>query len=188
MKKAILLCAVLLALAGCKGGNTSVCDNGSNADFKEAEVIKCATFWPEATPDSINAALKAAGLPVHIEWDGNGLAWLVPECECAISMLVSDTFNVEYIYSVAEIIFDDEPWLCITYTEDVTGMYWQFMGPESECCLLYQTDLISPQAEPYQMASHGVTIHDGKVDCNAIVVRYIESGTFDTIPYTQCVD
>ena len=188
MKKAILLCAALFALAGCKNGNTSICDNDSNTNFKEAEVIKCATFGPETTPDSIDVALKAAGLPMHIEWDGNGLAWLVPECECAISMSVSDTFNADYIYSVEEIIFNDEPWLCFTYTEDVTGQYWQFMGPESECCLLYQTELISPQAEPYQMASHGVKVHDGEVDYDAIVVRYTESGTFDTIRYIQVVD
>lgn len=186
MKKAILLCAALLALTGCRSGSTSTDANDSNADFEEAEVIKCATFGPETTPDSIDAALKAAGLPMHIEWDCNGQAWLVPECECLVSRMLSD--SIHYIYSVAEIIFNDEPWLCITYTEDVTGRYWQFMGPESECCLLYQTDLISPQAEPYQMASHGVRIHDSEGGCEAIVVRYLESGTFDTIRFIQSVD
>ena len=95
---------------------------------------------------------------------------------------------ISYICQAKEIIFNDEPWLCIIYTEDVTGQYWQMMGPKRERFLWYETALISPQAEPYQMASHGVTLHRSGVDCDAIVVRYLYSGTLDTIRYTQFID
>ena len=182
MKKLFLLGTMVCAfgmMAACKSGTTD------NKDFEEAEVIKSASFGPEDTPESIDTALKAAGLPMHIEWDSDGTATLVTD---GMAFYVTDSIGIEYICQVEEIIFNDEPWLCITYTEDLTGQYWQIMGPKRGGSLFYETELISPQAEPYQMASHGVTIHDSDGDCDAIVVRYLESGTLDTIRYTQVID
>jgi len=62
------------------------------------------------------------------------------------------------------------------------------MGPKRERFLWYETALISPQAEPYQMADHEITIHGSDVDCDAIVVRYLYSERLDTISYTQVID
>jgi hypothetical protein len=164
--------------------NTSNCVNGSNNDFREAKVIKSATFGPEDTPEIIDSALKAAGLPMHIEWDNDGSPSLALD---GMNYYISD--SISYICQAKEIIFNDEPWLCIIYTEDVTGQYWQMMGPKRERFLWYETDLISPpQAEPYQMADHEITIHGSDVDCDAIVVRYLYSERLDTIRYTQVID
>lgn len=180
MKKLFLLGAMVCAIGmmtACKSGT------GGNIEFEEAEVIKSATFGPEDTPEIIDSALKAAGLPMHIEWDNDGSPSLALD---GINYYISD--SISYICQAKEIIFNDEPWLCIIYTEDVTGQYWQMMGPKRERFLWYETALISPQAEPYQMASHGVTLHRSGVDCDAIVVRYLYSGTLDTIRYTQFID
>ncbi len=180
MKKLFLFGAMVCAIGmmtACKSGT------GGNIEFEEAEVIKSATFGPEDTPEIIDSALKAAGLPMHIEWDNDGSPSLALD---GMNYYISD--SIIYICQAEEIIFNDEPWLCITYTEDVTGQYWQMMGPKREMFLFYETDPISPQAEPYQMASHGVTLHRSGVDCDAIVVRYLYSGTLDTICYTQFID
>ena len=177
MKKLFLFGAMVCAIGmmtACKSGT------GDNIEFEEAEVIKSATFGPEDTPEIIDSALKAAGLPMHIELGVDGSATLATD---GMAFNLSD--SIYYICQAEEIIFNDEPWLCITYTEDITGQYWQMMGPGFIC---YETDLISPQAEPYQMASHGVTLHRSGVDCDAIVVRYLDSGTLDTIRYTQFID
>ncbi|MBR2959384.1 MAG: hypothetical protein IKC19_07145 [Bacteroidales bacterium] len=167
----------------CEPSSVLVTNTGGNIEFEEAEVIKSATFGPEDTPEIIDSALKAAGLPMHIEWDNDGSPSLALD---GMNYYISD--SISYICQAEEIIFNDEPWLCITYTEDVTGQYWQMMGPKRERFLWYETALISPQAEPYQMASHGVTLHRSGVDCDAMVVRYLDSGTLDTIRYTQCID
>ena len=177
------------SMAVCKGGNATLAGNDSTPAFEEAQVIGIALFRAEDLPDSIEAKAKAAHLPVLIDWDSDGKAWITADCNGSqniMEFLVTD--NIEYIDNIAQIIFNDERWLCITYTEDVTGQYWQWMTPESECGVFYKTDLISPQAEPYKMASHGVTIHDGDSSYDAIVVRYLESGTLDTIRYTQVKD
>ena len=177
MKKLFLFGAMVCAIGmmtACKSGT------GDNIEFEEAEVIKSATFGPEDTPEIIDSALKAAGLPMHIELGVDGSATLATD---GMAFNLSD--SIYYICQAEEIIFNDEPWLCITYTEDITGQYWQMMGPGFIC---YETDPISPQAEPYQMASHGVTLHRSGVDCDAIVVRYLYSGTLDTICYTQFID
>ena len=181
-----IICATILAISAvssCDSMNTSNCVNGSNNDFREAKVIKSATFGPEDTPEIIDSALKAAGLPMHIEWDNDGSPSLALD---GMNYYISD--SISYICQAKEIIFNDEPWLCIIYTEDVTGQYWQMMGPKRERFLWYETALISPQAEPYQMADHEITIHGSDVDCNAIVVRYLFSERLDTIRYTQVID
>jgi hypothetical protein len=180
MKKVFLLGAMVCALgmmSACKSGT------GGNIEFEEAEVIKSATFRPEDTPEIIDSALKAAGLPMHIEWDNDGSPSLAFD---GMNYYISD--SISYICQAKEIIFNDEPWLCIIYTEDVTGQYWQMMGPKRERFLWYETALISPQAEPYQMADHEITIHGSDVDCDAIVVRYLYSERLDTIRYTQVID
>jgi hypothetical protein len=87
-----------------------------------------------------------------------------------------------YVCEVAQIIFNDEPWLRITYTEDITGQYWLWMIPKNECSGIYITDLFDQQAKPYQFSSHGIKTRTSASDYAAIVVHYTKSGTIDTVP------
>lgn len=180
-----MLC-VLGMMTACKNGTTNENTTDSSTGFKAAKVIVEVTFEPEDTPDSIVAKIKRANLPVLVDWDCNGKAWFHVDCDSndIITFLpMADSIN--YVCEIAQIIFNDEQWLCITCTEDITGQYWQLMSPESECGVFYKTNLISPQAEPYQMASHGIKDYGEDKDHEAIVVRYVESGTLDTIPFVR---
>lgn len=189
MKKIFLLGAVVCTIgmmAACKGGAENEHTADGSDGFEEAKVIVGATFGPEDTPNSIEAKIKATKLPVRIDWDCNGKAWLSADCDSYTNILFLPVVDsIDYICKIAQVIFNDEQWLCITYTEDVTGQYWQWMSPRSECGVFYKTDLISPQGEPYQMASRGVKAHGEDSNQGAIVVRYIESGTLDTIPLVK---
>lgn len=183
MKKAFLVCSAILALAACNSANTTNKDKNSTTDFEEAKVIASATFGPDDTPDSIAMAIKAASLPMHIEWDCNGKSWIAADCDDYMMITFLPVVDSsDYICEVAQIIFDDETWLRITYTEDITGQYWLYMSPESECGLFYKTDLFAPQAEPYQFPSHSTIIHTNESEYAAIIIRYPMSGTLDTLP------
>ena len=183
MKKTIIICSALLVLAACNSCNTTNRDENSGNDFEEAKVIASATFGPDDTPDSIAVAIKAASLPMRIEWDCNGKSWIAADCDDYMMITFLPVVDsCSYICDVAQIIFDNETWLRITYTEDITGQYWLFMSPESECGLFYKTDLFDPQAEPYQFPSHSTMIHTNESDYAALIVRYVESGTLDTVP------
>ena len=81
MKKTIIICSALLALAACNSCNTTSRDENSGTDFEEARVIASATFGPDDTPDSIEVAIKAADLPMHIEWDCDGKSWIAADCD-----------------------------------------------------------------------------------------------------------
>lgn len=181
--KIINICIAILALTACNSGNTNICDNSSGTDFEEAKVIASAAFGPADTPDSIAVAIKAAGLPMHIEWDCNGKSWITADCDDYMMItFLPAVDSCHYICDVAQIIFDDETWLRITYTEDTTGQHWLLMSPESECGLFYKTAPFDPHDKPYQFPGHSTTIHTTESDYAALVVRYPSSGTLDTLP------
>ena len=177
MKKLLAFFAVVLVIAemeGCK--NETATDNENDSLNTDATILKKVSFDCYTTYDSIDIALKASGLPLHVEWDEDSSVYLVTECEFFTKFLLSD--DCHYLYSVEHMLIDSNEWIALTFTEDITGQYWMCMWPKDECGPFYETGLFDDQAEPYTILDH--TTNNG-----SIIVRYLDSKTYDTIPLVE---
>ena len=180
MKKLLAFFAVVLVIAvmeGCK--NETATDNENDSLNTDATILKKVSFDCYTTYDSIDIALKASGLPLHVEWDEDSSVYLVTECEFFTKILLSD--DCHYLYSVEHMLIDSNEWIALTFTEDITGQYWMCLWPKDECGLVHETGMFDEQAEPYTILDHFT--EDGNM-----IVRYSESKTFDTIQLTQTFD
>ncbi len=91
MKKLLAFFAVVLVIAvmeGCKNGTAT--DNENDSLNTDATILKKVSFDCCTTHDSIDIALKASGLPLHVEWDEDSSVYLVTECEFFTKFLLSD--------------------------------------------------------------------------------------------------
>lgn len=180
---------VLVAISACRNGDRTTCNRDESFNFEDEEVIARVSFGCDDTPENMDIALRAAGLPLCIQWDCNGDSWITPVSDDSKEIdLLKVNDSVHYICEVAKVIFNNEHWLRVIYTEDVTGQYWLWMTPEKECGVFYKTDLFDTQAEPFQICGQGVKVRTLGGDCDAIVVRYTESTTYDTVPLIRVGD
>lgn len=178
-----------MAISACRNGDRTTCNRDESFNFEAEEVIARVSFGCDDTPENMDIALRAAGLPLCIQWDCNGDSWIAPVSDDSKEIdLLKVNDSVHYICEVAKVIFNNEHWLRVIYTEDVTGLYWLWMTPEKECGVFYKTDLFDTQAESFQICGQGVKVRTLGGDCDAIVVRYTESTTYDTVPLIRVGD
>lgn len=192
MKKILILCAAMVAAAAmtsCGSRTTATdtiatdtmprCTTLNESPYTAAPILDSECFNCYTTYDSIDAALRASSMPLHVEWDEDSVAWLIVECEIPLRLILSD--NCHYLCNAQCLVIDGKEWLAATFTEDITGQYWMYMWTKDKCGLVQETGLFNQQAEPY-------TISDHFTDDGRMIVRYSESKTYDTIQLKQMID
>ncbi|MCR5445042.1 MAG: hypothetical protein K6E96_05085 [Bacteroidales bacterium] len=177
MKKVLLttvfLCAV--AITACKG-------ELRKEVFQEAEVLSHVSFSHVTTAENATIALEKSGFPITVETDCNGNDWLTPSNKR--NLITSFPFNdgPNFICEVARITFNGEEWFRITYTIHDSPEFWMFMTPADEYGLFYS---VYDLKQGYQFPDHSTAFYDSEGEHEVVIVRYPESGTFDTVLFTQ---
>lgn len=179
MKKIMLVCAAMLALGAMTACKSETSSSNNESQYLAAPILDSVRFNCSTAYDSIDAALRASSMPLHVELDEDGVAWLTIECEIPRGLVLSDSNH--YLCNAECLVIDSEEWVAITFTEDITGQYWMYMWPKDECGLVHETGMFDEQAEPYTILDHFT--EDGHM-----IVRYSESKTFDTIQLAQTFD
>ena len=179
MKKTMLVCAALLALGAMTACKSETSNSNNESQYPAAPILDRARFNCSTAYDSIDAALRASSMPLHVERDEDGVAWLAIDCEIPWQLVLSDSNH--YLCNAECLVIDGKEWVAITFTEDITGQYWMYMWPKNECGLVHETGMFDEQAEPYTILDHFT--EDGNM-----IVRYSESKTFDTIQLAQTFD
>ncbi len=162
---------VVAVMAGCRNGKT----NENDSLNTDATILKKVSFDCHTPYDSIDIALRASGLPLHVEWDEDSSVYLVTECEFFPKFLLSN--DSCYLSSVKHLLIDNSEWVWLSF-KDITGLYWMLLWTKDECGPLYEIGLFDNQAEPYTILDH--TTNNG-----SIIVRYLDSKTYDTIPLVE---
>lgn len=162
---------VVAVMAGCRNGKT----NENDSLNTDATILKKVSFDCHTPYDSIDIALRASGLPLHVEWDEDSSVYLVTECEFFPKFLLSN--DSCYLISVKHLLIDNSEWIWLSF-KDITGLYWMLLWTKDECGPLYEIGLFDNQAEPYTILDH--TTNNG-----SIIVRYLDSKTYDTIPLVE---
>lgn len=178
-RRILMLCAAMVAFAAMTACKSEISSSNNESLYTAAPILDSVWFDCSTAYDSIDAAIRASSMPLHVEWDEDGVAWLAIECEIPRGLVLSDSNH--YLCNAECLVIDGKEWVAITFTEDITGQYWMYMWPKNECGLVHETGMFDEQAEPYTILDHFT--EDGNM-----IVRYSESKTFDTIQLAQTFD